>query len=390
MSVKSVFMLFSIFVVFSCIGKPSKEEKPSGLKSITKEAVTEIIKKVNGYWQSSHPKHGNAFWHPSAYHIGNLEAYKVTGIEAYKSYSLQWAEENQWMGAKSTNPQNWKYHYGETDDFVLFGDWQTCFQVYIDLFLLEPDSVKIRRAIEVMEYQMATPQNDYWWWADGLFMAMPVMTRLYKITGNEQYLSKLYDYYLFARDLMFDDESALFFRDAKYVYPKHKTNNGLKDFWARGNGWVFAAFPRVLEDLPQTNPHREEYLYIFRSMADAILKSQQPEGYWTRSMLDSEQAPGPETSGTAFFTYGMLWGINNGVLDESTYLPVVEKSWNYLINSALQPNGKLGYVQPIGERAIPGQMINIESTADFGVGAFLLAAAEMLRYSESKSIASDR
>ncbi len=390
MSVKSVFMLFSIFVVFSCIGKPSKEEKPSGLKSITKEAVTEIIKKVNGYWQTTHPKHGNAFWHPAAYHIGNLEAYKVTGIEAYKSYSLQWAEENQWMGAKSTNPQNWKYHYGETDDFVLFGDWQTCFQVYIDLFLLEPDSIKIRRAIEVMEYQMATPQNDYWWWADGLFMAMPVMTRLYKITGNEQYLNKLYDYFLFARDLMYDDESALFFRDAKYVYPKHKTNNGLKDFWARGNGWVFAAFPRVLEDLPQTNPHREEYLYIFRSMADAILKSQQPEGYWTRSMLDLKLAPGPETSGTAFFTYGMLWGINNGVLDELTYLPVVEKSWNYLIHSALQPNGKLGYVQPIGERAIPGQMINIESTADFGVGAFLLAAAEMLRYSESKSIASDR
>lgn len=390
MSVKSVCMLFSIFVVFSCIGKPSKEEKPSGLKSITKEEVTEIIKKVNGYWQSSHPKHGNAFWHPAAYHIGNLEAYKVTGIEAYKSYSLQWAEENQWMGAKSTNPQNWKYHYGETDDFVLFGDWQTCFQVYIDLFLLKPDSVKIRRAIEVMEYQMATPQNDYWWWADGLFMAMPVMTRLYKITGNEQYLSKLYDYYLFARDLMYDDESALFFRDAKYVYPKHKTNNGLKDFWARGNGWVFAAFPRVLKDLPQTDPHREEYLYIFRSMADAILKSQQPEGFWTRSMLDSEQAPGPETSGTAFFTYGMLWGINNGVLDKSTYWPVVEKSWNYLIHSALQPNGKLGYVQPIGERAIPGQMINIESTADFGVGAFLLASAEMLRYSESKSIALDR
>jgi unsaturated rhamnogalacturonyl hydrolase len=37
-------------------------------------------------------------------------------------------------------------------------------------------------------------------------------------------------------------------------------------------------------------------------------------------------------------------------------------------------------VQPIGERAIPGQRVDQESTAPFGVGAFLLAAAEMSRF----------
>jgi hypothetical protein len=47
---------------------------------------------------------------------------------------------------------------------------------------------------------------------------------------------------------------------------------------------------------------------------------------------------------------------------------------------ALQADGRVGYVQPIGERAIPGQVVDANSTSNFGVGAFLLAACEMVRY----------
>jgi rhamnogalacturonyl hydrolase YesR len=97
-------------------------------------------------------------------------------------------------------------------------------------------------------------------------------------------------------------------------------------------------------------------------------------------MLDKDHAPGPETSGTAFFTYGLLWGINNGLLSEEEYWPTVEKAWTYLTTVALQPDGRVGYVQPIGERAIPGQIVDVNSTANFGVGAFLLAACEMVRF----------
>ncbi len=347
------------------------------------EAIAEvegIIELVNNKWQNDHQKHGNAFWHWSAYHTGNMAAYRATNNESYLNYSLAWAEHNQWMGAKSNDTINWKYSYGESDDYVLFGDYQICFQVYAELYELEKDPARIARARQVMEYQMQTSNNDYWWWVDGLYMVMPVMTKLYTITGNEQYLSKLYEYYSFASNLMLDKETGFFFRDAKYIYPKHKSNSGGKDFWARGNGWIFAGFPRVLEDLPTDNAHRAEYIETYQKLAKALKESQQAEGYWTRSILDPEHAPGPETSGTAFFTYGFLWGINNGFLSKEEYLPVVEKSWKYLTEVALQDNGTLGYVQPIGERAIPGQIIDKNSTADFGVGAFLLAASEYINF----------
>jgi hypothetical protein len=53
-----------------------------------------------------------------------------------------------------------------------------------------------------------------------------------------------------------------------------------------------------------------------------------------------------------------LWGINNGYLKVKDYLPTAMKGWNYLTTFALQSDGKLGYVQPIGERAIPGQVVD--------------------------------
>ena len=74
--------------------------------------------------------------------------------------------------------------------------------------------------------------------------------------------------------------------------------------------------------------------------------------------------------------------MNNGYLDKAEYAPVVARGWHFLSKVALQPDGKLGYVQPIGERAIPGQIVDQDSTAPFGVGAFLQAASEMARYTQ--------
>ena len=356
------------------------------------QEVRKIIDKVNTYWQTNNKPEVRSFWDNAAYHTGNMEAYFLTGNEKYRAYSEAWANHNQWKGAKSNNRAEWVYNYGETDKHVLFGDWQICFQTYIDLYNIQPDDYKIRRAREVMEYQMSTPKNDYWWWSDGLYMVMPVMTKLYKLTGNQQYLDKLYEYICYSDKIMYDQETGIYYRDAKYVYPKHKSANGKKDFWARGDGWVLAGLAKVLKDLPADYKHRQFFVDKYKRLAKAIAEIQQPEGYWTRSMMDPEHAPGPETSGTAFFTYGFLWGINNGYLDEATYLPIVQKSWAYLKNKALQKNGKVGYVQPIGERAIPGQVVDVNSQANFGVGAFLLAACEYVRYLESRDLqtANDR
>lgn len=350
-----------------------------------KDEVIALLNQVNTTWQHRNPTHGNYFWNRAVYHIGNMAAYKVTQDQSYLDYSQAWAQQSNYWGATGTDKSKWQYStYGEGSNWVLFGDNQVCFQVYADLYNQLGGEEKIARALEVMGYEISTDNVDYLWWVDGLFMVMPIMTKLYHITGDADYLEKMYQYWRWGTDLMCDetgdDATGLYFRDAKYLYPQHTTNTGQKDFWARGDGWMFAAFATVLSELPADNPHRDEYIQYYRRMAASIKACQQDEGYWTRSMLDPSYAPGRETSGTALFCYGYTWGINNGILSDEEYGETVERAWRYLSTIALQPDGTVGYIQPIGEKADPNQTLSSNSYYDFGVGAYLLAAAEMSRY----------
>ena len=365
------------------------------------QRVIEMIDRVNTYWQSNNSPEVRSFWDNAAYHTGNMEAFFLTGNQQYLDYSLKWAEHNKWKGATEADPTKWLYrNYGEGQQYVLFGDWQICFQTYIDIYNMamgkyvpgnqSPQILKttkdpaqmIARAKEVMHYEAYSTAHDYWWWADALYMVMPVMTKMYRLTGDKRYLDKLYENLCYCDSIMLDKETGLYFRDGKYVYPQHKTANGLKDFWARGDGWVLAGLAKVLQDMPQGYAHRQFFVDKYIRLAHAVAALQQKEGYWTRSMMDPQQAPGPETSGTAFFTYGILWGVNNGYLSKKEFRPVIKRAWRYLTKTALQADGKVGYVQPIGEKAIPGQVVDANSQANFGVGAFLLAACEYVRFIE--------
>ena len=349
--------------------------------------VKDLIRKTNTYWQANKPAEVRSFWDNAAYHTGNMEVYKLLQDQKMLDYSIRWAEHNQWKGATEADPAKWKYkNYGEGQDYVLFGDWQICFQTYIDLFYLGPEEKKIYRAIEVMNYEADSEAHDYWWWADALYMVMPVMTKMYRLTGDVKYLNKLYENLLYSDSIMLDKETNLYFRDGKYVYPKHKTANGKKDFWARGDGWVLAGLAKVLDDMPETYVRQPFFMEKYVKLARAVKELQQPEGHWTRSMMDPDQAPGYETSGTAFFCYGLLWGVNHGYLPKKEFMPTIQSAWNYLATIALQDDGKVGYVQPIGERAIPGQTVDANSQANFGVGAFLLAACEYVRYLKQKQL----
>ena len=368
---------------------------PAGAKAKKKEAAKqlsaiEIVDKVNSHWQANNKPEVNAFWDNAVYFTGNMEAYRLTGNAKYLEYSDKWARHNKWSGATGQDPQKWQYKtYGEGQEHVLFADWQVCFQTYADMYAMNPDAYKVARAKQVLGREALMPQNDFWWWVDALYMGMPAFSKMYKMTGDEAYLDKLYANFKYADDLMFDKDDHLYYRDAKYIYPAHKTEAGKKDFWARGNGWALAGLAKVLADVPETWQHRAALVERFRQLAEAVSKCQQEGGYWTRSMLDPKQAEGEETSGTALFAYGLLWGMNNGLLDRAVYGAVADNAWKYLSTVALQADGSVGYVQPIGEKAVRGQKLTAANANNFGTGAFLLAACEKVRYDDGSVMPSD-
>jgi rhamnogalacturonyl hydrolase YesR len=157
------------------------------------------------------------------------------------------------------------------------------------------------------------------------------------------------------------------------------TPSGQDVFWSRGNGWVLAALVRVLSHLPEADSHRAEYEQDFRDMVEALRLVQRDDGLWNASLADPQHFGGPEVSGTALFTYGMVWGIRRGVLSEQLYGPVVRKAWSGML-TAVREDGFLGFVQSTGDDPSDGQPLSADKQPDFedyGVGCFLLAGSAL-------------
>jgi rhamnogalacturonyl hydrolase YesR len=102
-------------------------------------------------------------------------------------------------------------------------------------------------------------------------------------------------------------------------------------------------------------------------------------GFWNANLDPNDKTYGAETSGTALFTYAMAWGINQGYLERDIFTPEVLKAWDGMVRDAVHPNGKVGYVQGVGNDPSDSQPITYDSTSWYGVGAFLLAGSEVAK-----------
>lgn len=213
-----------------------------------------------------------------------------------------------------------------------------------------------------------------WAWCDALFMGPPTLGLLSQSTNDPRYLELANQLWWKTTAYLYDENEHLFYRDSRFF--DRKEANGAKVFWSRGNGWVLAGMARLMETMPSNFRDKPRYEALFKAMAKKIASLQQADGTWRTSLLDPDSFPSKETSGTAFFCYGLAWGINNGILAKAEYLPVVNKAWQALV-SCVQPTGMLGFVQPIGNKA--KAEIKAADTEVYGVGGFLLAGAELMK-----------
>lgn len=284
-----------------------------------------------------------------------------------------------------------KRHQWRLYDRPYHADDHAVGQFYLSLYSELKDPDMLRPTQEQFDFILANPRSgslDWdaepsdahhrWGWCDALFMAPPVWARLAKVTGESKYLHFMDQEYHVTYDLLWDKEEQLFWRDSSFF--ERRERNGEKLFWARGNGWVIGGLALMIPDLPADWEGRAFYVDLFKRMAERLKACQRPDGTWSMGLLGSlEDYPVKETSGTAFFTFAFAWGINNGLLDKSAFLPVVQKSWNALAAS-VTPEGLLGHVQPVG--AAPGDSYP-DKTEVYGVGAFLAAGAEVYKLAQS-------
>ena len=338
---------------------------------MTPRAVLNAMQRVAD-WQLAHSSTNPATgWIQAVQDAGMMALAGISGDPQYRDAMLAMGQTNDWQ------PGSRFYDA----DFHCIG------QTYAELYLLYRDNRMIgpmqerfdgilAKPTEVQSLEFTRPEiraRENWSWCDALFMGPPVWVRLYAATGDSRYLDFAVTNWWRTTDYLYDKDEHLYFRDSTF-FKKHEAN-GQKVFWSRGNGWVMAGLVRVLQYLPMNHPDRPRFEQLFKDMAGKVLSCQQSDGFWRSSLLDPESYPAKETSGTGLFTYALAWGVNQGLLDREKFKPAVEKAWTALIGS-VNLDGKLTHVQPVGSTP---KKFNDDSTAPFGVGAFLLAGSEVYR-----------
>jgi len=315
-------------------------------------------------------------WVRAAFYVGLNRWQATSPRKEFKEALFRMAEENEWrLGDR----------YWHADD-------QAMAQVYLALEGADvgPTREAFDRVLAVNprnSLEFVKPKSDEseggcqqrWCWCDALFMAPPAWMAMSQVTGDARYRDYTIREYRATQDYLFDQEEKLFYRDSRFF--EKRTEFGNKIFWGRGNGWVFAGLPLMLEQLPEGDAEREYFLETYRAMAQTFKTIQTADGLWAPSLLDFDHDPSPETSGSAFIAFGLAWGVNRGHLDGEQYLPVIEKAWRAL-NSAVDENGKLGWVQQVGNA--PDEVRATDSQF-YGAGAFLLAASEIKQLDWRKS-----
>ncbi|MBK0369285.1 glycoside hydrolase family 88/105 protein [Flavobacterium agrisoli] len=371
---RKLVLLLSVFYINQGIAQVQQ--------TFDKKTILAQMELANKYFMDKWPDTGKTIitnkerpsniWTRGVYYEGLMALHEIYPKDVYYKYAYDWAESHKWGFNGGNTTRN--------------ADNYCAAQTYIDLYNLEPDSKKLKNTKANIAMLLNTPQNDDWSWVDAIQMGMPVFAKMGVLDNDNRYYEKMYDMYMYSRDKhgdhgLFNPKDGLWWRDADFD-PPYKEPNGEDCYWSRGNGWVIAALAKVLTIIPENAPHRDQYVKDLKAMAKALVPIQRADGFWNVSLHDPNNFGEKEASGTALFVYGMAYGINTGILDKKTYLPVIEKAWKALTTESLQKNGFLGYLQSTGKEPKDGQPLSVDKMPDFedyGLGCFLLAGSELYK-----------
>ena len=335
--------------------------RPTGTDVFSADRITAIMHKVNDY-QIKHPwRFSDRNWIRATWYTGVMAFHEATGDEKLLAQAVAWAKKHKWQVGTEPHPAN----------------RLTCVQTYLQIYALTGDKAAIAPSIKYMDGRLVLKKPAYqrgWGYIDTLYVGPPAFAMMSRATGDKKYNAYMNRVFWEVADYLYDTDDGLFYRD-NTARVKDKSPNGKKVLWSRGNGWIIAGLPRILRYLPKDNPNYKRYEELLKTMAASLARRQGSDGLWRANLGDDAHIPTPESSGTGFFTYAMAWGVNNGVLDRKTYLPVVHRAWKGLCG-VVDKSGKVCWGQYVGRAP---KTVRRGHSHEYVTGTFLLAGSEMLK-----------
>jgi rhamnogalacturonyl hydrolase YesR len=312
-------------------------------------------------------------WDIGAYMTGIMALYRITGEKWVLDSATKWANNANWTPGGGINAT---------------GDAQCCEQTFCEIYLLNKNPSDLNKMAkptfdnmkQMFDVNRSTGRSR-WWWSDALYMSPASVARVYEAYKNVagSNVARLLDsvdvYWRDCAAFLYNSQYKLWWRDGTFI--NAKTANGSLVFWSGCNAWAIAGLARVLQNLPQDYKDRPYFVQQFKDVCDALRKAPAlgADGLWRTSLLDYNQFSEKESIASAFFAFAYAWGINNGLLDKTTYEPLVRKTWSALVQN-IGSDGRLQWCQTVASG--PGHIGQSFSAAE-GEGAFCLLAEELTK-----------
>lgn len=210
-------------------------------------------------------------------------------------------------------------------------------------------------------------------WLDDLYMSVPALAQMGKLTGDQKYFSDAVKQVLQFSKRMFNKDLGIYMHGWVESMPVHPEFH-----WARANGWAIMAMTELLDVLPENYIGRNEVLDQFKAHVKGLASFQSHNGMW-HQLLDRNDSY-LETSATAIYAYCIAHAINKGWIDAKTYGPMSILAWNAVttkVNDKGQVEGTcVGTGMAFDPMFYYYRPTNIY--AAHGYGPVLLAGAEII------------
>jgi unsaturated rhamnogalacturonyl hydrolase len=249
--------------------------------------------------------------------------------------------------------------------------------------------------------QPRTPSGGFWneqrypnqMWLDGLYMAEPFYAEYASISHDPEAFRDITHQFVLMEEHARDPRTGLLYygwdESKQQRWANQKTGDS-SQFRAGGMGWFMMALVDTLDFYPQDDAGRKQLITILGRKAAAVAHYQDASsGLWYQ-VVNKPGAKGNylESSAACMFVYALAKGVRRGYLPER-YLSNAERGYHGILAHFIQTGGGdvslTGTVKSVGLVGDPyrdgSYAYSIsEKTATNdpkGVGAFLLASAEM-------------
>lgn len=271
---------------------------------------------------------------------------------------------------------------------------------------------KYRKAIDLVYSQIGimprTESGNFWHkdiypyqvWLDGMYMGQPFyMMYETRFNGKKNY-ADIFSQFKYVIENMKNPLNGLYFHaidTTKQMFWCDKVTGLSQCSWLRAIGWYSMALLDTIDAIdPEDTEYAEETKMLkdaYVDLMDSMLKYQDESGMWYQVVnFGGMERNYLETSGSSIMAYSLFKGVRLGILDES-YRAYGEKAIEGICEKYLKTDSE-------GEMSLGGICLvaglggnnNRPGTYDYymsepiveddakGVGPFLLAYTELLRY----------